>query len=277
MGERRGMNADGSTLNAGAGLTRNGLPYNRLGDGARPAVVFAGLCFENKPHTGFKARFTFAFYRSLLPECTLYVVNRKKGLPKGYTLADMADDYAEMITQEFSGPVDVIGTSTGGSIAMQFAADHGNLARSLVIHSAAYKLGPAGKEVQLRVRDLARAKKWRKASAALMEFVLKPSWYRGFAVGMVSAMMTVSSPDDPSDLIVTIEAEDAFDLWERLTEIAVPTLVIAGAVDPFYTEELFHQTAQGIPGAKLVLYQGMGHPARGEQSARELRSFVLAY
>ena len=237
--------------------------------------MFQGLLFENRPLTGFEARFALRLYRCLEPEYTVYVVARRKGLPRGYTLRDMSDDYAEMIAQEFHGPVDVIGTSTGGSIALHFGADHNDLVRRLVIHSSAYRLGPTGKDVQLRVRDLAREKKWRKANAALMEFVLKPSWY-GRALGAaVSILMTLGAPDDPSDLIVTIEAEDSFDFLDRLGEIAVPTLVVAGAADLGYTEGLFNQTAEGIPGAKLVLYPGMGHPAKGAVFGRDLRAFLL--
>lgn len=72
---------------------------------------------------------------------TLYAVLRKPGLPQGATLKDMANDYAALIRQEFGGPVDVIGVSTSGSIALQFAADHPDLLRRLVIHSSAYTLG----------------------------------------------------------------------------------------------------------------------------------------
>ena len=187
----------------------------------------------------------------------------------------MSADYAEMIAEEFDGPVDVIGTSTGGSLALQFGADHGELARKLVIHLSAYKLGPVGKEVQLRIRDLVRRGQWRKANATLMEFVLKPSWCRDALGAAASVLMTMGAPDDPSDLIVTIGAEDAFDFHDRLGEIAVPTLVIAGAADPGYTEELFRETARGIPGAHLAVYPGMGHPARGARFGRDLRAFLL--
>jgi len=270
------VNAGRPSLTDDSGFTRDGLPYNRLGDGPRTAVAFPGLNFENRPLRGKEVRFTLASYRPLLPEYTVYVLGRRKGLREGYTLADMADDYAWAIAEEFPGPVDVLGTSTGGSLALQFGADHGDLVRKLVVHSAAYKLGPAGKEVQLRVRDLARDGRWREANAALVEFVFKPSWYRGLAVRVASALMAMNAPDDPSDLIITIEAEDAFDLHERLGEITAPTLVIAGAHDPFYTEELFRQTAQGIPGAREVIYPDMGHPAGGSEFERELRSFLLS-
>jgi len=66
-------------------------------------------------------------YGSLKDDYTVYVVLRKPGLPHGYTLKDMADDYAAMIREEFGGPIDVIGVSTGGSIVQHFAADHPDL------------------------------------------------------------------------------------------------------------------------------------------------------
>ena len=260
---------------AAAGITSNGLPYNRQGTGPRVAAVFPGLSFENRPLRGMEIRATFGSFKALLPEYTLYALGRKNALPSGYSLADMANEYAAAVAHEFEGPVDVIGTSTGGSLALQFAADHGHLVRRLVVHSAAYRLGPGGKDTQLRVRDLVQDRKWREAWAVLIEFVLRPSWYRSFAVAVGPALMARSAPDDPSDLIVTIEAEDAFDLRNRLAEITAPTLVIAGAADPFYNEELFRDTARGIPGAKLVLYPEMGHPAKGPAFAQELRSFLL--
>jgi len=263
-----------SALEAPSGHTRNGLPYNRLGDGVRVAIVFQGLTFENRPMRGMEARFTLGMYSFLSTDYTVFVVNRKKGLAKGSTIKDMGDDYAEMIEQEFGGPVDVIGLSTGGSICQQFAADHPDLVRKLIIHSAAYRLSPAGKDAQLRARDFAREGKWRRVGAAMMEFVLPPTWYRNALIWVGSPLMAIGAPDDPSDMIVTIDAEDQFDLRDRLCEIAAPTLVSAGAKDPAYTPELFRDTAAGIPDSRLALYPEMGHPARGEQFERDVLAFL---
>ena len=57
----------------------------------------------------------------------------------GYTFNDMAADYAAMIREEFGGPMDVIGVSTGGSIVQHLAADHPDVVRRLVIHSSAHR------------------------------------------------------------------------------------------------------------------------------------------
>ena len=52
----------------------------------------------------------------------------------------MADDHTTMIREQLESPVDVIGTSSGGSIAQHFATDHPDLVRRLVSHSSAYTL-----------------------------------------------------------------------------------------------------------------------------------------
>ena len=56
---------------------------------------------------------------------------------------------------------------------------------------------------------------------------------------------------NPSDMISTIRAEDAFDIGGRLAEISAPTLVIGGGRDRFYPTELFIETASRT---RLILY-----------------------
>lgn len=253
-----------------------GLPYNRTGHGPRILVVFLGLSFENKPLAGIAARSMLGMYKFLDQDYTTYVVSRKPGLPAGYSMRDMADDYATLIAQELGGPVDVLGTSTGGSIVQHFAADHPDLVRRLVIHSAAYTLSPVAKEAQLRTGHLASQGKWREAWAVLLRLMLARQRFAGLLVWIASLFMSLTAPKDPSDLVVTVEAEDKHDFRDRLAEITAPTLVIAGDQDPFYTEALFRDTAAGIPHAKLILYPGMGHPAGGEQFRRDVLAFLTA-
>jgi len=215
-------------------------------------------------------------YRFLDQAYTTYVVVRKPGLPQGYSMRDMADDYAAMISEEFGEGVDVMGSSTGGSIAQHFAADHPDLVRRLVIHSSAYTLGDCGKEAQMDVARLARQRKWREANAVLMELLVPRGRFSGPVVWLGSLMMSFAAPKDPSDLVVTLEAEDKHDFRDRLAEIKAPTLVIAGDRDPFYAEKLFRDTAADIPCARLILYAGMGHPAGGKQFRRDVLAFLTA-
>ena len=70
---------------------------------------------------------------------------------------------------------------------------------------------------------------------------------------------TKLDPKDPSDMLATIDAEDRFDAAPQLHRISAPTLVIAGDRDRNYTPELFRETAERIPDARLRLYPGKGH------------------
>ena len=85
---------------------------------------------------------------------------------------------------------------------------------------------------------------------------------------------TLGVPDDPSDVVVTIEAEDKLDFKDRLWQIKAPTLVVAGAEDPYYNVDLFRETAAGIPQARLILYPRMGHPASGKQFRQDVLGFL---
>ncbi len=125
--------------------------------------MFQGLTPENKAD-----KMTAMMYRFLGNQYTVYAVNRRPGLPPGYTLGDMADDYARVVREAFGGPVDAIGVSTGGSVAVHFAADHPELVRRLVIHSAAHTLNDDAKRFQLEYARLGGSGQWRAASALLV-------------------------------------------------------------------------------------------------------------
>jgi len=257
-----------------AGYFRSGLPYNRSGHGPRPLVVFQGLMLENKP----QSRLALGMYKFLEDDYTVYSVLRKPGMPRGYTLQDMAADYAAMIREEFGGPLDVIGISTGGSIVQHFAADHPDLVRRLVIHSSAYVLSDAAKQLQLTLGELAQRRQWTKVWAILMDAVLPQRGVKRLLsrplIWLFAPLMALGAPQDPADLIVTVEAEDQHNFKDRLSQITAPALVVAGEQDPFYTPALFRETAAGIPQARLCLYPNMGHPAAGKQFERDVLAFL---
>jgi len=264
-----------------AGFFKCGMPYNKLSGGPKTLVIFQGLVFVNRPMSGFMAKQFPKMYGSLEKDYTIYVVNRKPGMTEGMTMTDIANEYADMVREEFGGPVDVLGISTGGSLVQHFAADHPELVRKLVIHSAAHTLNKNAKKGQMLVAKLARQKKWRKAYAALMGVSLQERGIKrlllkslyGF-IAMFGGILFGKPKQHPFDVAVMVEAEDSHAFRDRLHEITAPTLLIAGAKDPFYSAELFRETAEGIPECKFVLYENMGHPAMGKEFKAELKAFL---
>jgi pimeloyl-ACP methyl ester carboxylesterase len=256
------------------GYSQNGLPYVRLGDSSRKLIIFGGLDFEHKPPSGFNLYMWKSKFKNLTRDFTVYLVSRKPGMPPGYTFWDMSNDYAAMIKEEIGAPVDVMGLSTGGVIAQYFALDHPELIRRLVLAMTGYRLTEEGAELQRRMGELAHQGKWRAAYAAMMDGVYPPGFKRFIFKCLVRLFGGMGAPEDPSDGLIEIECEDKHDFWRRLPDIKVLTLVIGGDEDFFYP---IAETAERIPKAKLVLYEGYGHNvifSKGRQFDKDIWDFL---
>ena len=231
----------------------------RFGTGS-PLVAIPGLTQNNEPTVGFERMFVA---QMLIPVAASHRVLRltpRPGLDPNASMADIARDYADALRLEFPGPVDVMGTSTGGSIALQLAADHPDVVQRLIVVAAAHSLGPNGKQVMRRVAEEVLAGRPRQAGREMFSALGdKPRSRAAAGIGWMMGRMMFGKASP--DLITTIRAEDAFNLRDRLAEIEAPTLVVGGDQDGFYSPELFRDTAALIPNGRLILYPGKGHMA----------------
>jgi pimeloyl-ACP methyl ester carboxylesterase len=219
---------------------------------------------------------SYGYLKGLANDYRIYIVSRRRGLPPGYSLKDMSDDYAVMIKNELGGAVDIIGVSTGGGIAQYFAIDHPDLVRRLVLAMTGCRQTEQGKDLLRKVADLARKRRRRVAYALMATAIMRKGIARHAFKLFMSLLGPLSIPIDPSDGIVEIEADDRYDLSDQLHRIKPDTLVIGGEEDFFYA---IRETAGKIPNARLVLYPDLGHNAmfvRSRQFGQEIRAFLLA-
>jgi pimeloyl-ACP methyl ester carboxylesterase len=138
------------------GVLSHGLPYLRFGSGP-PLVVLRGFMTVHANPTGIQRIAETLLLAPLARHFRVYAVGRAPGLPPGTTMRDIADQHAHALNAEFGGPVDVLGISSGGSVALQLAADHPAAVRRLVLASAGHRLGPAARQAQLRYAEAVTA------------------------------------------------------------------------------------------------------------------------
>ena len=67
------------------------------------------------------------------------------------------------------------------------------------------------------------------------------------------------SPPSPTGFKRQAEAASGFETWDRLSQIRVPTLILAGTDDQLIPAENSRILASRIPDAKPVLFEGAGH------------------
>jgi pimeloyl-ACP methyl ester carboxylesterase len=234
-----------------------GFPCLVAGSGP-PLVLLAGLAPEAGVSPG-PMRRTHEW--SILPwarEREVFYVNRRPGLPRGMTMAALAVEHAQALRDAFGEPVDLLGVSTGGSIAQQLAAEHPDVVRRLALVSTGCRLGPNTRLLQRQVAARLRTGATRQAVALMAGAVPPPAlrlpagclgWLLGPGLFSVSGLQ---------DMATTIEAEDEFDL-ARLATVQAPTLLVGGGRDRFYDHDLFAQTAGLIPGCVLKMHPRRGH------------------
>jgi len=182
-----------------------------------------------------------------------------------YTLSDMAGDAAGLLDALEIPAAHVVGASLGGMIAQTLAIERPRRVRSLVsIMSTTGRpeLPPARPEAMAVLLLPTPNDRDAYVERALHVFrtigspgfpfdedgvrrLALRSWERGI------------SPDGPARQLLAVIASGS--RHERLAALRVPTVVVHGADDPLMPVEHARDTAACIPGAELLVIEGMGH------------------
>lgn len=186
-----------------------------------------------------------------------------------YLLDDLAADAASLLDALGVEQAHLVGYSMGGAVAQVLALDHADRVASLTLLSTTPGLGderlpfaadwfvermadrlftPAPRARDERVAwivELYRMLAGRRFAfdeshqAALAAAELDRAWYPESGHGIAAGA-------SPSRL-------------DRLSEITVPTLVVHGTADPVFAPEHAVALHDGIPAARLVLVEDLGH------------------
>lgn len=248
------------------GMTQNNIPLAMLEGGPKTAMLWFGGPGNAIPK-GFLFNSVVKALSPLLEEYTVHFLTRRSGLSEGYSTQKMSDDYAELISTEYGGHVDlIIGLSYGGIVAQHFAADHSDLCDYIVICAAAYKVSEPGKKVDYRYAELLNQNKPRQALQGMAGALASNK----VAIAMLRPLLWLMAPAIIGnsynavfrrDVLIEAKAEVAHDGGESLTRITKPTLIQGGEFDKYFPLALFQKTQDLIPNGngKLIIYSGKGH------------------
>jgi pimeloyl-ACP methyl ester carboxylesterase len=181
-----------------------------------------------------------------------------------YLLSDMAADAVGLLDHLGIDAAHVVGASMGGMIAQTVAIEHPERVLSLT-------------SIMSTTGDPSVGAPTGEAMTALL--TPRPTDREAAIEGGVEATRIIGSPEHFDEERARARAAAAYDRCfnpagfgrqllavvasgdrtERLRSIDVPTLVIHGDKDPLVTPTGGEATAAAVPGAELLVLEGMGH------------------
>ncbi|MDP9106317.1 MAG: alpha/beta fold hydrolase [Candidatus Eremiobacteraeota bacterium] len=218
--------------------------------------------FDNRD-IGMSTRFPKARTPGLAELVFAQVTRIKFRVP--YTLRDMAADTAGLMDALGIRSAHVVGASMGGAIAQEFAILYPARVRSLTsimsstgdprLPGATRRaLAALGKKVPLDREGYVReyVATWRVLAGEHFPFNAERTGRHGAA----SYDRGINPPAAARQLLAIIASGNR---KKALRDVKAPTLVIHGTGDPLIPDEHGRDTARTVPGARLLLIEGMGH------------------
>ena len=181
--------------------------------------------------------------------------------PEGFTVRDMADDAADLLRTLGVDRAHVAGFSGGSATAQELALRHPDLVRSLVLVST---WGRSDTYFRTMVDSWTWLAESAPSERAMLEaFFLWIYTARAHEDGTVAQIideaLAFPHPQSPEGFRRQLAAWRPHDTLDRLHQISVPTLVVAGEADVGTPPRLGRAVAERIPGAEFVVLPGEAH------------------
>jgi pimeloyl-ACP methyl ester carboxylesterase len=179
-----------------------------------------------------------------------------------YTLADLADDVAGVARALNISRGDVIGISLGGYVAQHVALRHPDQVEKLVLVStsaggATHIMPEASMLAVLGMKGVSGAE----ARARFAYSRIMSPAFLGAHPGVLDQIVEVAQyrAFTPETYQRQLAAALSQDVAAQVGSIIAPTLVIHGDADPLVPPQNGEYLARSIPGARHIIYHGIGH------------------
>ena len=181
------------------------------------------------------------------------------------TMATYVEDTVALLDRLGVERAHVYGQSFGGMVAQELALSHPRRVRSLILACT----HPGGPRAVRSDRRAPKGEPWR--------LLYAPGFPEAHPQHVAEDLrVAAEQPRHPEGERRQWEAMRAFDAYDRLPAISVPTLVLHGTADQMVPVENARILAERIPGAELALLEGAGHLYHSER-AEEADRIVLGF
>lgn len=182
-----------------------------------------------------------------------------------YTQQAFAKDVVAFLDAKRVSRAVLVGHSMGSFIAQQVALDFPHRVKGLVLVGSAPTV--AGNEVALGLKEVVDTLTDPVDPAFIHEFQAS-TFYAPIPAAYLDTLVAESSKLPARVWQDALDGLIAEDHASRLGRIRVPTLIIGGDHDGFFSVDEQRALARAIPGSKYLLYPETGHAPHAERPQR---------
>ena len=179
-------------------------------------------------------------------------------IPAELSIADLATKVLEIVDGSFL----YAGDSVGGQVGLHLLLDAPDRVLGAVLCCTGATIAD----------DEVWAERVAQVGASGTASLVTASAGRWFGPGFVereperaSALLHSLRDADDDGYVAVCRALAAYDVRDRLSEIAAPVVAVAGTEDPVCPPDSLREIADGVPDGRLVVLDGVGHQAPAER------------
>lgn len=236
------------------------MDYMTFGTGSRPLVILPGISLGSVVRLG--AAVADA-YVCLADTHTVYLFDRSRPMPEGFTVKQMADHTAQAMECLGLTDADVMGCSQGGMMALSLALCHPERVHRMVIASSQARPSRLSKSLMPQLAALAEQGEARAVVRQFCQRVYSADYRKQYAATFAAMEAAPVPSEDLRRLAVMARACLTFDVYGQLNEIRCPAMVIGAWNDRVLSSQSSVEMARRGHWP-LYMYGRYGHAAYDE-------------
>ena len=249
------------------------MEYIKFGSGKKTFVILPGLSVQSVLASAQAIEKQYGAFRD---GYTVYLFDRRAGLPGKYPVFDMAEDTARAMRALGLADVCLFGASQGGMMAQVIAAEHPELVKKLALGSTACRISEKSRAVLEEWISLAEKGEAEKLYLSFGEKLVPAETFGQYRDAFCIMARGVTGAD-LKRFAVLARGTYGFDVKDRLKDIKCPVLVLGDLKDAVLGAGAAFEIAEalnGRPGFELYMYSGYGHAAY--DSAPDYKRLLLS-
>lgn len=253
--------------------SKSGLYYKLEGDRQKPVIVFSNSLGTDLSMWDEQVARLKDFF------CILRYDTRGHGQSddgKSLTIADLAQDVVGLLDELKISKAWFCGISLGGLTGLKLALEYPERFEGFVLSNTSARI--ASPEVWKKRRELVQEQGLTPVAEASPARWFTDKFTQGNQV-LVQRMLDKLKGFSPPGYIACCEAIQGEDLWEKIRNITLPVLFVAGTSDVITTPEEAHRMQSLVKGAKILTLEAshLANIEKPEEFSSGLLGFINGF